>query len=496
LTTSATARAHERLVDRALLRHDLFIDGEWSPAAGGRRFDVVDPATGEPIGAVASAGLDDARRAIAAADAALPIWAARPAPERSALLRRWHDLIVAAADDLAVILTAEQGKPLAEAKGEILYGAAFVEWFAEEAKRVYGETIPPNQADRRLVVLKQPVGVCAAITPWNFPTAMIARKAGPALAAGCTMVVKPASATPHSALALAELAARAGLPPGVLNVVPGPASVVGEELAANPTVRKLTFTGSTEVGKHLMARCAGTVKKVSLELGGNAPLIVFDDADLDSAVEGVIASKFRNSGQTCVCPNRVLVQDGIYESFVAKLSAATEALRVGNGFDADVEQGPLIDDAAVAKVEAHIADAIEGGARALAGGRRHELGGTYFAPTVLADVTPAMLIAREETFGPVAPVFRFVTEAEAIELANATPYGLAAYFFTRDAGRVWRVGEALEFGVVAANTGSFSHEGAPFGGVKESGIGREGSRHGIDEFLEVKYLCLGAIDRP
>jgi succinate-semialdehyde dehydrogenase / glutarate-semialdehyde dehydrogenase len=494
-TSPATARALDRLADPALLRHELFVDGSWIPAADRRRFDVVDPATGASIGAVASASLYDTRRAIEAAEAAQPAWAARPARERAGLLRRWFEEIVAAADDLAVILTAEQGKPLAEAKGEILYGAAFVEWFAEEAKRVYGETIPPNLDDRRLVVLRQPVGVCAAITPWNFPTAMITRKAGPALAAGCTMVLKPASATPYSALALAELAARAGLPRGVLNVVPGPASVVGEELAVNPTVRKLTFTGSTAVGKQLMAKCAGTVKKVSLELGGNAPLIVFDDADLDLAVEGVIASKFRNTGQTCVCPNRILAQDGIYEPFVARLSAAAEALRVGNGFEAGVDQGPLIDDAAVAKVEAHIADAIDRGARTIAGGRRHELGGTFFAPTVLADVTPEMLIAREETFGPVAPVFRFATEAEALELANATPYGLAAYFFTRDAARQWRVGEALEFGVVAANTGVFSYEGAPFGGVKESGIGREGSHRGIDEFLEVKYLCLGAIGR-
>jgi succinate-semialdehyde dehydrogenase/glutarate-semialdehyde dehydrogenase len=496
LPTPATAGALDRLVDPALLRHDLFIDGGWTPAADGQRFDVVDPATGDVIGAVAGAGLSDVRLAIDAADRALPAWAALTAQERAALLRRWYDLIVAAADDLAVILTAEQGKPLAEARGEILYGAAFVEWFAEEAKRVYGETIPPNQADRRLVVLRQPVGVCAAITPWNFPTAMITRKVGPALAAGCTMVVKPASATPYSALALAELAARAGLPPGVLNVVPGPASVVGEELAANPTVRKLTFTGSTAVGKHLMATCAATMKNVSLELGGNAPLIIFDDADLDLAVEGVIASKFRNTGQTCVCPNRILAQSGIYEPFVARLSAATETLRVGNGFDGDVDQGPLIDYAAVTKVEAHIADAIARGARTVAGGHRHELGGTFFAPTVLADVTPEMLISREETFGPVAPVFRFSTEAEVIELANGTPYGLAAYFFTRDAARLWRVGEALEFGVVAANTGSFSYEGAPFGGFKESGIGREGSHRGIDEFLEVKYLCLGAIDSP
>ena len=486
----------ERLSDPELLRKDLFIEGEWVAASDGARFDVVDPADGSAIAAVASASRDDTRRAIAAAAAALPEWAARTARERAAIMRRWFDLIVEAADDLGTILTAEQGKPFPEARGEILFGAAFIEWFAEEAKRVYGETIPQNTPDRRLFVLKQPIGVCAAITPWNFPMAMIPRKAGPAIAAGCTMVLKPASATPLSALALAELAGRAGIPRGVFSVVPGAASVVGDELATNPTVRKLTFTGSTEVGKALMAKCAGTIKKVSLELGGNAPLIVFDDADLDGAVEGAIASKFRNMGQTCVCANRILVQDGVYDVFVEKFSAAVKALRVGPGFDEGVDQGPLIDDAAVAKVEEHIADALAGGATVAAGGGRHALGGTYFEPTVLAGTTPSMKIAREETFGPVAPVFRFSTEQEAVELANATEYGLAAYFFAGDVARVWRVGEQLEFGIVGVNTGAFSYEGAPFGGYKESGIGREGSHHGIDEFLELKYLCLGAVRPP
>ena len=490
----AADRVRSRLRDPELFRDDLFIEGTWVPSEDGTRLEVVDPADGLPLGSVASATRDDVRRAIDAADRALPAWAALPAKERSAILHRWFDLMVESADDLAVILTAEQGKPLPEAKGEILYGAAFVEWFAEEAKRVYGETIPANAASRRMVVLKQPIGVCAAITPWNFPMAMITRKAGPALAAGCTMVAKPASATPFSALALAELAQRAGVPPGVFAVVPGSSSVVGDELATNPTVRKLTFTGSTEVGRELMAKCAGTIKKVSLELGGNAPLLVFDDADLDAAVDGAIASKFRNTGQTCVCANRLLVQDGIHDAFVKRLSEAVRALHVGNGFDDGVEQGPLIDDAAVAKVEEHISDALAQGAAVAAGGTRHELGGTFFEPTVITGATQGMRVAREETFGPLAPVFRFTDEAQAIALANATEFGLAAYLFTRDVGRVWRVGEALEFGIVGVNTGVFSYEGAPFGGVKQSGIGREGSRHGIDEFLELKYLCIDGID--
>src|SRR6478735_3474182 len=491
----AADRVRSRLRDHELFRDDLFVEGVWVASADGARLEVVDPADGLPLGSVASATRDDVRRAIDAAQSALPAWSALSAKERSGILRRWFDLMVESADDLAVILTAEQGKPLAEAKGEILYGAAFVDWYAEEAKRIYGETIPANTTSRRMLVLKQPIGVCAAITPWNFPMAMITRKAGPALAAGCTMVLKPASATPFSALALAELAGRAGVPPGVFAVVPGSSSVVGDELATNPTVRKLTFTGSTEVGRELMAKCAGTIKKVSLELGGNAPLLVFDDADLDAAVDGAIASKFRNTGQTCVCANRLLVQDGIHDAFVERLSGAVRALNVGNGFDDGVEQGPLIDAAAVAKVEEHISDALAQGAAVAAGGARHELGGTFFEPTVITGATPGMRVAREETFGPVAPVFRFDAEAEAIELANATEFGLAAYLFTRDVGRVWRVGEALEFGIVGVNTGVFSYEGAPFGGVKQSGIGREGSRHGIDEFLEIKYLCLDGIDR-
>jgi len=492
---SAADRVRSRLRDPELFRDDLFVEGAWVPSADGARLEVVDPADGLPLGSVASATRDDVRRAIAAADSALPAWSALPAKERSAILRSWFDLMVESADDLAVILTAEQGKPLAEAKGEILYGAAFVDWYAEEAKRIYGETVPANTTSRRMLVLKQPIGVCAAITPWNFPMAMITRKAGPALAAGCTMVLKPASATPFSALALAELARRAGVPPGVFAVVPGSSSVVGDELATNPTVRKLTFTGSTEVGRELMAKCAGTIKKVSLELGGNAPLLVFDDADLGAAVDGAIASKFRNTGQTCVCANRLLVQDGIHDAFVERLSQAVRALSVGNGFDDGVEQGPLIDDDAVAKVEEHISDAVARGAAVATGGGRHELGGTFFEPTVITGATPEMRVAREETFGPLAPVFRFTDETEAIELANATEFGLAAYLFTRDVGRVWRVGEALEFGIVGVNTGVFSYEGAPFGGVKQSGIGREGSRHGIDEFLELKYLCLDGIDR-
>jgi succinate-semialdehyde dehydrogenase/glutarate-semialdehyde dehydrogenase len=491
---AASERVTSRLRDAELFRDDLFVAGAWAPSADGARIEVVDPSDGAPLGSVASATREDVRTAVSAAAAALPAWSAMPATERAKILRRWYDLMVEAADDLAVILTAEQGKPLPEAKGEILYGAAFVEWFAEEAKRVYGETIPANTRSRRMVVLKQPIGVCAAITPWNFPTAMITRKAGPALAAGCTMVAKPASATPYSALALAELAQRAGIPAGVFSVVPGSSSVVGDELATNPTVRKLTFTGSTEVGRELMAKCAGTIKKVSLELGGNAPLLVFDDADLDAAVAGAIASKFRNTGQTCVCANRLLVQAGIHDEFVERLSDAVRALNVGNGFDGGVEQGPLIDHAAVAKVEEHIADAVERGASVAAGGGRHALGGTFFEPTVLTGATGEMRVANEETFGPLAPVFRFADEAEAIELANATEFGLAAYLFTRDVGRVWRVGEALEFGIVGVNTGVFSYEGAPFGGVKQSGIGREGSHHGIDEFLELKYLCLDGID--
>jgi succinate-semialdehyde dehydrogenase/glutarate-semialdehyde dehydrogenase len=478
------------LADNSLLRQDLFIGGEWVPGAAGERFDVTDPATGKVIAQMAAATADDVRRAIATAEAAAPGWGRTTAPQRSRILRRWFDLIVANADDLAAILTAEQGKPLAEAKGEILYGAGFVEWYAEEAKRTYGEVIPSNVAGRRLLTLRQPVGVTASITPWNFPSAMILRKAGPALAAGCPMIIKPAEETPLSATALVELAHRAGIPAGVLNLIAGDPPMIGGLLTESPAVRALSFTGSTEVGKLLMAQSAKTVKKLALELGGNAPLIVFDDADVDTAVAGAMASKFRNAGQTCVCANRIIVQSGIHDVFVEKFQQAIEALRVGNGFESDSEQGPLISEDAVAKVRRHIADAVAGGATVRAGGDRHPLGGTFFTPTLLTGVTRDMLICREETFGPVAPVIKFDTEDEAVAIANDTPFGLAAYFFTTDLGRTWRVGEALEFGVVGVNTGLISYEGAPFGGVKESGLGREGSLHGIDEFTEIKYLCI------
>jgi succinate-semialdehyde dehydrogenase/glutarate-semialdehyde dehydrogenase len=432
-------------------------------------------------------------KAVAAAHAAFPAWAAKTAKERAVLLRRWHDLILLNAADLARLMTAEQGKPLAESKGEIAYAASFVEWFAEEAKRVYGDVIPGHQADKRILVLRQPVGVVAAITPWNFPAAMITRKVAPALAAGCTVVCKPATQTPFSALALAELAARAGLPPGVFNVVTGPAREIGGVLTGDSRVRKLSFTGSTEVGKLLMAQCAKTMKKVSLELGGNAPFIVFDDADLDAAVTGAIASKYRNTGQTCVCANRLLVQAGVYDAFAAKLVAAVQKLRVGDGLAGETEQGPLIDDAALRKVEEHVADATGKGARIATGGKRHALGGTFFEPTVLTGVTPAMMVAREETFGPVAPLFRFETEAEAIRMANDTEFGLAAYLYTRDLARSWRVSEALEYGIVGLNTGLISTEVAPFGGVKESGTGREGSKYGLLDYTEIKYVCIGGV---
>ncbi len=481
------------LADRGLLRDTLYLNGAWTHPDGSGRFAVLNPSNGLELASVTRGGRAEAKAAIAAADAAFLPWSALAAGERSTLLRRWHDLILENVDDLARILTAEQGKPLAEARGEIRYGAAFFEWYAEEAKRVYGETIPAPRADQRLLVLRQPIGVCAAITPWNFPMAMIPRKAAPALAAGCTMVLKPASATPLSALALAELADRAGIPPGVFNVVPGGAADVGDELATSNTVRKITFTGSTAVGRELMAKASGSIKKLSLELGGNAPLIVFDDADIDTAVAGAMASKFRNMGQTCVCANRIYAQDGIYDDFVAALAEAVARLKVGDGFDDGVEQGPLIDETAVRKTEEHLEDAVSHGARVVVGGSRHALGGTYFEPTVVADARPGMLVMREETFGPLAPVVRFRTEEEAVRLANDTEYGLAAYFFTRDNARVWRVGEALEAGVIGVNTGITSYEGAPFGGVKASGIGREGSHLGIDEFLEVKYLCVAEI---
>ncbi|EHN10445.1 Succinate-semialdehyde dehydrogenase [NADP+] [Patulibacter medicamentivorans] len=481
------------LRDAALLRDELLVDGAWAPAAGGARATIVDPATGTAIATVADGGALDARRAVDAAHAAFGPWSRRTAKDRATVLRRWFDLVVEHADDLATILTAEQGKPLAEARGEILYGAGFIEWYAEEGKRAYGELIPTNVEGRELLAIKQPIGVCAAITPWNFPMAMIARKLAPALAAGCTAVVKPAPATPLSALALAELAQRAGIPAGVINVVPGDAEAIGGELTDNPLVRKLTFTGSTAVGRLLMRRSADTVKKLSLELGGNAPLIVFDDADLDRAVRGAIDSKFRNAGQTCVCANRILVQDGIHDAFVERFVAAAAALRVGNGFEPDVQQGPLIDERALAKVRDHVADAVAHGGTVRCGGDAGELGGTFFPPTVITGATTAMRIADEETFGPVAPIFRFREEDEAVALANATESGLAAYFFTRDAARIARVGRALEHGVVGVNTGLISYEGAPFGGVKQSGLGREGSRHGLDDFLELKYLCIDGL---
>jgi len=485
-----------RLSDPQLLRQHCYVDGRWAGAASGATLEVRNPATGEAVGSVPAMGGADTRCAIGAAHAALPAWRARTAGERAAILKRLHALMLAHQDDLAVIMTTEQGKPLRESRGEIGYAASFVEWFAEEARRIYGDVIPGQQPDRRILVIRQPVGVVAAITPWNFPSAMIARKIAPALAAGCTVVVKPAIETPLSALALAELASRAGLPPGVLNVVTGPAAEIGAELTTNPLVRKLSFTGSTAVGKLLLAQCAATVKKVSMELGGNAPFIVFDDADLDAAVAGAMASKYRNAGQTCVCANRLLVQSGIYAEFTRRLAAAVATLRVGDGLADGVDQGPLIGMRAVAKVEEHIADALAGGARIVAGGRRHALGGTFFEPTILADVTPAMKVAREETFGPVAPLLRFGTEAEAIRIANDTDAGLAAYLYTRDLGRSFRVAEALEYGMVGLNTGLLSTAVAPFGGMKESGIGREGSKYGIGDYLEIKYLSIAGVDAP
>ena len=482
------------LKDPALLRQQCYVDGAWIDARGGGTVKVTNPATGHLLGTVPSLGLDETRAAIEAAHAAFPAWAARTAKDRAALLRKWHDLMLAHADDLATVMTAEQGKPLAEARGEVLYAASFIEWFAEEGKRLYGDVIPGHQPDKRIFVLRQPIGVVAAITPWNFPAAMITRKAGPALAAGCTFVCKPAMQTPYSALAMAELAHRAGIPKGVFNVITGPSSVLGGEMTSNPMVRKLTFTGSTEVGKKLMAQCSGTLKKLSLELGGNAPFIVFDDADLDAAVQGAIASKYRNTGQTCVCANRLLVQEGVYDAFVARLVDAVRKLRVGDGLEGPTEQGPLIDDKAVAKVEEHLADALAKGGKVVLGGRRHALGGTFFEPTVVTQVRPNMLVAREETFGPVAPVFAFATEQDAIRMANDTEFGLASYFYTRDLARALRVAEKLEYGIVGLNTGLISTEVAPFGGVKESGIGREGSKYGILDYTEIKYLCIGGIE--
>jgi succinate-semialdehyde dehydrogenase / glutarate-semialdehyde dehydrogenase len=480
-----------KLRDPELKRDQAFVGGKWLGAANGATLTVTNPATGKPLGTVPDMGAADARRAIEAAERAFRPWAALTAKQRAAILHRWYELLMANQEDLATLMTAEQGKPLAEARGEIAYAASFIEWFGEEGKRLYGDIIPPHQADRRLLVLRQPVGVVAAITPWNFPLAMITRKAGPALAAGCTFVCKPASQTPYSALAAAVLAERAGVPAGVLNVITGNATGIGGEMTSNPIVRKVTFTGSTEVGKKLMAQCAGTVKKITMELGGNAPFIVFDDADLDAAVLGAIASKYRNTGQTCICANRLLVHAPVYEAFTAKLVQAVAKLKVGDGLQGATDQGPLIDKKAVDKVEQHLADAVAKGARVAQGGKRHALGGTFFEPTVLTEVTPSMMIAREETFGPVAPLFRFETEADAIHMANDTEFGLAAYLYTRDLSRSWRVSEALEYGMVGLNTGIFSTEIAPFGGVKESGIGREGSKYGILDYTELKFVCVG-----
>ncbi|MDC0947719.1 NAD-dependent succinate-semialdehyde dehydrogenase [Gammaproteobacteria bacterium] len=480
-----------KLSDPSLLKSECYIDGQW---LAGKTCIVVDnPADGSVVGEVPRFGTAETQTAIAAAEKALPGWAKRTAKDRASLLKRWFDLIVENQEDLAQLMTAEQGKPLAESRGEITYAASFIEWFAEEARRIYGETIPNATPDRRTVVIKQPVGVCAAITPWNFPSAMITRKAAPALAAGCTMVVKPASQTPLSALALAELADRAGIPAGVFSVITGSAREIGEEMTSNPRVRKVTFTGSTEVGRTLLRQCASTVKRTSMELGGNAPFLVFDDADIDAAVEGAMLCKFRNAGQTCVCANRIYIQDGVYDEFAEKLAKRVQQLTVGAGDEDGTDVGPMIDDAAVVKVGEHLDDAISGGARVLAGGKAHERGGRFYEPTVIADVSPTMQICREETFGPLAPLIRFSDEAEAIRYANDTEFGLAAYFYSRDIGRVWRVAEAIESGMVGINTGIISAAEAPFGGVKQSGIGREGAHHGIDEFLEVKNLCFAGL---
>jgi succinate-semialdehyde dehydrogenase/glutarate-semialdehyde dehydrogenase len=480
-----------QLKDSSLFRQQAYIDGAWVDADNGQTLKVNNPATGELIGSVPKMGVAETRRAIEAAERALPAWRALTAKDRANRLRRWFELMMQNQEDLARLMTLEQGKPLVESRGEIAYAASFLEWFGEEAKRVYGDMIPGHQPDKRLMVIKQPIGVTAAITPWNFPSAMITRKAGPALAAGCTMVLKPASQTPYSALALAELAERAGIPKGVLSVVTGSAGEVGGELTSNPIVRKLSFTGSTEIGRQLMAECAKDIKKVSLELGGNAPFIVFDDADLDAAVEGALISKYRNNGQTCVCANRLYVQDGVYDAFVEKLKAAVAKLNIGNGLENGVTTGPLIDAKAVAKVEEHIADAVGKGAKVVAGGKPHALGGTFFEPTILVDVPNDAAVAKEETFGPLAPLFRFKDEAEVIAMSNDTEFGLAAYFYARDLGRVFRVGEALEYGIVGINTGIISNEVAPFGGIKASGLGREGSKYGIEDYLEIKYLCIG-----
>ncbi|NYT75413.1 NADP-dependent succinate-semialdehyde dehydrogenase [Alcaligenaceae bacterium] len=479
------------LKNPGLFRQQCYINGKWCDADSGETINVTNPATGEVIGTIPKMGAAETRRAIEAADAAWAGWRSKTAKERANILRRWFDLMMANADDLATIMTVEQGKPLAESKGEIAYGASYFEWYGEEGKRAYGDTIPGPSPDRRVVVIKEPIGVCAAITPWNFPSSMITRKAGAALGAGCPFVVKPATATPYSALALAVLAEEAGVPPGVFSILTGSASAIGGEMTSNPIVRKMTFTGSTEVGRKLMEQTASTIKKVSMELGGNAPFIVFDDADLDAAIEGAMASKYRNTGQTCVCANRIYVHEAVYDAFAQKLVAAVSKLKIGNGLEEGVTQGPLIDENAVRKIEEHIADALEKGGKVLTGGKAHALGGTFFEPTIMTDITPAMKVAKEETFGPLAPLFRFKTDEEVIKLANDTEFGLAAYFYSRDIGRVWRVGEALEYGMVGINTGIVSNEAAPFGGVKQSGLGREGSKYGLDDYLVVKYLCIG-----
>ena len=482
-----------KLTDPKLFRQQCYINGVWVDADSGETIDVTNPATGEKLGTIPKAGAAETRRAIEAANAAWPAWRAKTAKERSVILRKWFELMMANQDDLGILMTAEQGKPLAEAKGEIAYAASFIEWFAEEGKRIYGDTIPQHGSDKRIVVIKEPVGVVAAITPWNFPAAMITRKAGPALAAGCPIVIKPATETPYSAFAMAELADRAGVPKGIINVITGASREIGGEMTSNPIVRKLTFTGSTEVGKILIKQCADTVKKVSMELGGNAPFIVFDDADLDAAVIGAMASKYRNTGQTCVCANRIYVQDGVYDEFLSRFSQAISAMKVGDGLKGATQQGPLINMSAVEKVEEHLKDAVDKGARVVIGGHRHALGGTFFEPTLIADVTQDMKVAKEETFGPLAPVFRFKTDAEAIKWANDTEFGLAAYFYSRDIGRVWKTAEQLEYGIVGINEGIISTEVAPFGGMKESGTGREGSKYGIEDYLETKYLCMGGI---
>lgn len=479
--------------DQDLFRQQCFINGQWLNADSGKTIEVTNPATGEVLGTIPQMGAAETKRAIEAANASWGAWRKKTAKERANILRKWFNLMMEAQDDLAMLMTAEQGKPLAESKGEIAYGASYIEWFAEEAKRIYGDIIPPHQGDKRIVVTKEPVGVVAAITPWNFPNAMITRKAAPAMAAGCPIVVKPATQTPFSALAIAVLAERAGVPAGVFNVVTGSATAIGGEMTSNPIVRKLTFTGSTEIGKVLIKQCADTVKKTSMELGGNAPFIVFDDADLDAAVEGAMMSKFRNTGQTCVCANRIYVQDSVYDAFAEKLKVAVAKMKIGDGLKGETQQGPLIDMKAVAKVEEHIADAVAKGAKIAAGGKRHALGGSFFEPTILTGVTPQMAVAKEETFGPLAPLFRFKTEEEVITMANDTEFGLASYFYARDLGRVWRVAEAVEYGIVGINTGIISSEVAPFGGVKESGNGREGSKYGIEDYLEIKYMCMGGI---